>query len=148
WNQKWRAVLREAFDELKEDVDAVYEAETSALVKDPWAARNDYIDVMLDDSKASRGRFLARHAKKTGNGESKKLWELLEAQKFALFMFTSCGWFFDDISGIEPVQVMKFALRAIELTRAYSKKDMLVKLLRSLERAKSNVPEMGTGADV
>ncbi len=147
WNQKWRAPMREAFDYLKEIVDEVFESETKALLKDPWQARNDYIDVMLEESK--KPRFLTQNAKRHLEIEEKeKLWHLLEAQKFSLFMYTSCAWFFDDISGIEPVQIMKFALRAMELTQPYHKKDIEAPFLKILGRAKSNYPEQGSGADV
>ncbi|HTL69929.1 MAG TPA: DUF3536 domain-containing protein [Candidatus Eisenbacteria bacterium] len=148
WNQQWRAALRDAFDFLKEAVDEVYEAETKFL-KDPWAARNDYIAVMLDGSPASRRAFVSRHARRAATAEEeRKLWDLLEAEKFSLFMYTSCGWFFDDISGIEPVQVMKFALRALELAQPYHKRDLESVFVKHLARAKSNYPERGTGADV
>ncbi len=146
WNQKWRTVLREAFDLLKESVDEVYERETSAFLKDPWEARNDYIHVMLENTEKERKKFLAQNTKRRVNDEEeRKLWHLLEAQKFSLFMFTSCGWFFDDISGIEPVQMMKYAARAIDLVRLYSQTDVEEEFLSVLDRALSNIPEMGTG---
>ncbi len=149
WNQKWRLVLRDAFDFLKEIVDEVYQAETSAFLKDPWQARNDYIAVMLECSEASKKNFITRNAKRNVSAhEAQKMWNLLEAEKFSLFMYTSCGWFFDDISGIEPVQVMKFALRALELTQPYYKRDIESPLLKILSQAKSNLPKYGTGADV
>jgi hypothetical protein len=149
WDQKWRGFLREAFDQLKSSVDAIFETETRELLKNPWQARNDYIDVMLDPSVITRRKFLEKHARRTlSPAEEKKVWDLLEAEKFALFMFTSCGWFFDDISGIEPVQVMKFAARAIELAQPYCRKALEEPLLKTLQLAKSNLPEHGTGADI
>ena len=149
WNQRWRADLREAFDFLKEIVDETFVAHLDPLVKDPWAARNDYIAVILDPSPSSRREFLFKNAKRALKAEEeKKLWDLLEAQKFALFMYTSCGWFFDDISGIEPVQVMKFALRSLELVQPYYQKDIESAFLKILRNAKSNFPELGTGEDI
>ena len=149
WNQKWRTVLREAFDALQVSVDSVFEAEGGVLLKNPWQARNDYIQVMLDDTVKERKKFLERNAKKMLNEEEeKKVWDLLEAEKFSLFMYTSCGWFFDDISGLEPVQVMKFAARAMELTQPYCKEDLEKKLLKTLSAAKSNIPEHGTGENI
>lgn len=149
WNQTWRTVLREAFDWLQEQVDGVYEAQTSALLKDPWQARNDYIMVMLDPSDKVKKRFLSRQARSHASPEDEaRIWDLLEAQKFSLFMYTSCGWFFDDISGIEPVQVMKFAYRALELVQPYLSQDLEAPFLRLLAKAKSNIAEQGNGADI
>ena len=149
WNQKWRSVLREAMDLLKQAVDEVFESRLKTLLKDPWQARNDYIAVVLDPSKKEKGKFLAKSAKKAlSNEEEKKTWDLLEAEKFSMFMFTSCGWFFDDISGLEPAQVMKFALRAIELVQPYHEKDLEAAFVKALAKAKSNFPEKGTGADI
>jgi alpha-amylase/alpha-mannosidase (GH57 family) len=149
WNQKWRGFLREAFDQLKASVDEVFESGTDGFLKNPWQARNDFIDVMLDPSVIARRKFLEKNARKAlSSTEEKKVWDLLEAEKFSLFMFTSCGWFFDDISGIEPVQVMKFAARAIELAQPYCRKALEEPLLKTLHHAKSNLPEHGTGADI
>lgn len=149
WDQKWRASLREAFDALKLIVDEVFEHETSHFLKNPWQARNEYIDVMLDPSEESRKQFLKKQQKKHLSAvDQTKLWNLLEAEKFSLFMYTSCGWFFDELSGIEPVQVMKFALRAMELTQPYHKKEIEGPILKILARAKSNHPEHGTGEDI
>ncbi len=149
WNQKWRTVLRDAFDFLKEAIDEVYERQADRWFKDPWQARNDYISVMLDPSMASRRAFLARQTRRAPSPEDeRRIWELLEAEKFSLFMYTSCGWFFDDISGIEPVQVMKFALRALELVQPHYSKDLEGPFVKMLARAKSNLPEQGTGEDV
>ncbi|MGH7198845.1 MAG: DUF3536 domain-containing protein [Candidatus Omnitrophota bacterium] len=149
WNQKWRQHLREAFDHLKASADETYELQTRDLLKDPWQARNDTIDVILDPSVMMRKNFLVKHARRTlSAAEEKKVWDLLEAEKFSLFMYTSCGWFFDDISGIEPVQVMKFALRAMELVQPYCRKELEGPFLKILSKAASNLPEHGTGADI
>ena len=148
WNQKWRAGLREAFDFLKENIDRIFEKELASLLKDPWSARNDYIVVMLDPQK-EKEKFLTRHQKKQLQAvDAQKVWNLLEAEKFSMFMYTSCGWFFDDLSGIEPVQCMKFAARAMELVQPYSKNDLAGPFLKILGDAKSNIPEQGSGADI
>ncbi len=149
WNQKWRATLRLAFDTVKKTADHVFETQTESFLKDPWQARNDYIEVILDPSEAVRKNFLSRQCKKTINTEDQnKLWRLLEAQRFTLFMYTSCAWFFDDIAGVEPVQMMKYALRAMELLQPYSPPGMEAAFLKVLSHAKSNAPEEGSGADV
>src|SRR3989338_3880086 len=106
WDQKWRAVLREAFDLLKKEVDEAFESRLGHFLKDPWEARNDYISVLLDNSPEEKVRFVSRSCRTKPNAdEQNRLWDLLEAQRFAMFMYTSCGWFFDDISGLEPVQL-------------------------------------------
>ena len=149
WNQKWRSGLREAFDWLQAVVDQLFEQRLGQLLKDPWQARNDYIRVMLDPGEDERRRFLSRHAKRALDAEEQRnVWDFLEAQKFSLFMFTSCGWFFDEISGIEPVQLMKFAGRALELIQPFSPVAFEPGFLKILSKAKSNIPEQGTGKDV
>ena len=149
WNQRWRTVLREAFDYVQTMVDEVYEVENAPYLKDPWQARNDYIDVMTDPSDESRRRFLERNQKRElSPEEARKVWDLLEAEKFSLFMYTSCGWFFDDISGIEPVHNLKFAARAIEFVQPYLSHDVEATFVQILHHAKSNLPERGTGANI
>jgi alpha-amylase/alpha-mannosidase (GH57 family) len=148
-NQEWRKFLREAFDDLKTVVDEVFEREMGALVRDPWEARNDYIEVMLDDSEVTRQAFLSRHARYSLKaGEKQKFWDLLEAQKFGLFMYTSCGWFFDDVSGLEAVQGMRFAFRALELVQPYASRALEPSFLQTLRKARSCVPGQGTGEDI
>lgn len=147
WNQRWRSVLREAFDWLQRVVDEVYEREASALVKDPWRARNGYVDVMFDPARLEG--FLRDHARRAlTDADKARLTDLLEAEKYSLYMYTSCGWFFDDISGIEPVQMLKYALRAVELVQPYTRQPIEPAFVRILDQAKSNLPEHGTGADV
>ena len=142
-------MLREALDILHEVVDRVYESQMDLMVKDPWQVRNEYVQVLLDPSEKQQKRFLAKFAKRTlFAADEKRIWDLLEAEKFSLYMFTSCGWFFDDISGIEPVQLMKFALRAMELVQPYTDKDLEAGFKKMMAKAKSNIPENGTGADV
>ena len=152
WNQKWRQFLREAFEFLQSAVDEIFESETGRFLKDPWRARNDYISVILKDTKTERQEFISRNARRTLNEEEKrKLWDLLEAEKFSLFMYTSCGWFFDELSGLEPVQMMKFAARAMELAephRTASRAPLEESFLKILSGAQSNIPEHGNGADV
>ncbi len=151
WSQRWRAPLREAFDFLKEVVDEVFERELKDLLKDPWQARNEYVQVLLEPSLITRDRFLLSQVQTRKNislSQENKIWDLLEAQKFAMFMYTSCGWFFDELSGIEPVQVMKFAARAMEYVKPYCDKDIETPFLNILATAKSNYPEMGTGKDI
>jgi len=141
WNQAWRAPLREALDLLRGSLDPLFESQACQYLKDPWAARNDYVELILDRSPERRDDFLARHAQRALTDEEKVLvLKLLELQRQAMLIYTSCGWFFDDISGIETVQILQYAGRAIQLAREVGGQDLEPGFLRSLEGAKSNKP--------
>lgn len=147
WHQRWRGPLRAAFDALAEQVDALFEARASMLLKDPWAARDDYVHVVLDHSPGNVAAYLGRHQLRPFSYfEQVEAMKLLEMQRQRLLMYTSCGWFFDDISGIEPVQVLRYAARAIQLARDLGGGlDLEEAFLRRLAAAPSNVPELGSG---
>lgn len=150
WNQKWRTPLRQAFDGLRDAVREVFRREVGALVNDAFEARNDYISVILNPSAANRAAFLRRHAQKQDLSaqEAGTLWRLLEMDRNAMLMYTSCGWFFSELSGIEPVQNMRYALRAAELAAPFAPTDLVEQLRTRLARAESNVKEQGTGRDI
>ncbi|MCA1666375.1 MAG: DUF3536 domain-containing protein, partial [Thermomicrobia bacterium] len=116
WNQQWRGPLRAALDWLRDAILPIYEAGMRALVHDPWAARDAYISVILDRTDENVARFLAAQTThELTQAERVRLWELLEMQRHAMLMYTSCGWFFDELSGIETVQVIQYAGRVIQL---------------------------------
>ncbi|MDV7401955.1 DUF3536 domain-containing protein, partial [Arthrospira platensis SPKY1] len=95
-----------------------FERTLAPILPDPWQARNDYVDVMLDRREKRVERFLAEHAARSLTDEEKVLaLKLLEMERHSLLMFTSCGWFFDDISGLETLQVLQYAARAMQLAR-------------------------------
>jgi alpha-amylase/alpha-mannosidase (GH57 family) len=148
WNQAWRAPLRAAFDDLRDRAAKLFEEHGSHLFRDPWSARDAYIELVLDRT-ASRETFLAQLAGRHlhGKDQSRAL-RLLEMQRNAMLMYTSCGWFFSEISGIETVQVMKYAGRVLDLMTELDIKAPEERLLARLAEAKSNIPEMGNGADV
>jgi alpha-amylase/alpha-mannosidase (GH57 family) len=150
WTQRWRAPLREALDWLRDVVDALYEARAGALVKDPWAARDAYVDVVLDRSPASVEAFLERHAIRPLDAAGRvQVLRCLELQRHRLLMYTSCGWFFDEISGIETVQVLRYAARVLQIARVLGGDAGLeTELVRRLAAAPSNVPELQDGAGV
>jgi alpha-amylase/alpha-mannosidase (GH57 family) len=150
WTQRWRAPLRETLDWLRDAVDPLYEARASALLKDPWAARDAYLEVLLDRSPARVDAFLDRHAlRPLDAAERVQVLRCLELQRHRLLMYTSCGWFFDEISGIETIQVLRYAARVLELARALGGDAGLeAELLRRLAAAPSNVPELRDGAGV
>ena len=150
WTQRWRAPLREALDWLRDTVDVLYEARAEALVKDPWGARDAYVDVILDRSPASVAAFLERHAIRPLDAAGRvQVLRCLELQRHRLLMYTSCGWFFDEISGIETVQVLRYAARVLQLAGILGGDAGLeAELVRRLAAAPSNVPELQDGAGV
>jgi alpha-amylase/alpha-mannosidase (GH57 family) len=116
WNQLWRAPLRDALDMLRDRTAPLAEAVAKPLLKDLWAARDAYIHVILDRSQDNLDRFLHTHATHTLTpAERVTVFELLELERHTQLMYTSCGWFFDEISGIETVQIIAYAGRVIQL---------------------------------
>ncbi|MBI5544755.1 MAG: DUF3536 domain-containing protein [Deltaproteobacteria bacterium] len=149
WHQRWRAPLREALDGLRGHLVDLYEREAGTLFADPWAARDDYIGLVLDRERRDSGAFLARHALRLlDRTETTRAFKLLELQRHALLMYTSCGWFFAELSGLETVQVLKYAARAIQLARELSGVDLEPLLVDGLSRAPSNLPQFQDGAGV
>lgn len=149
WNQAWRQPLRSALDWLRDEVAPRFEQAAGALLKDPWAARNDYIDVLLDPAPESVNGFLRRHARAAPTPDGKpRLLQLMELQRHALLMYTSCGWFFDELSGIETTQVMQYAARVAQLARELFEADPEPGFLERLAAAGSNIAENGDGRRV
>ncbi len=149
WNQEWRAPLREALDWLRDTLAPLFEEKAGTFLKDPWAARNDYIDVLLDRSAESRDRFLSQHAvRPLGEAERVTVWKLMELQRHAMLMYTSCGWFFDELSGIETVQVIQYAGRAAQLAEEVFGFQGESLFMERLGKAKSNIPEHQDGARI
>lgn len=149
WNQAWRTPLRNALDELRDSTAVCYEQEAGKLVKDPWAARDRAIDLQLDPSAQSRRGFVeAQAGRSLSSEERERLWKLLELQRHALFMYTSCGWFFDDIGGIEAVLVLRHAACVIRLSEELFGVSPEPRFLEVLAEAKSNDPEKMDGRRV
>ena len=149
WNQKWRKPLREAFDFLRDKLIKITERNGKLYFNDVWAARNDYIHVVLNRNSESIRKFAEKNIKNNVDEKSlSKALKLMELQRQAMLMFTSCGWFFNDISGIETVQIMKYAARAIQLASEFSHENLEKEFLNILDKAESNIPECGTGKDI
>ncbi|HTC86881.1 MAG TPA: DUF3536 domain-containing protein [Bryobacteraceae bacterium] len=150
WNQEWRAPLRAALDWLRDEIALGYEEMARAFFKDPWAARNNYIHVILDRSPESRERFGATNFRRKSlkSGDRVNVWKLLEMQRHAMLMYTSCGWFFDELSGIETVQVIQYAGRVVQLAEELFGPGIEPRFLEKLALAKSNLPEHGDGAAI
>jgi alpha-amylase/alpha-mannosidase (GH57 family) len=147
WNRKWRAPLRSALNLLRDRVDPIFVRETAGLLKDPWAARNDYVAVVLD-RQGETDRFLSDHTVRALTAEERlRLLSLLELQRNRMLMFTSCGWFFDDISGIETLQILKYAARVLQLAAAYDPA-LEGDFLEELDPARSNKRPYLSGKDL
>jgi alpha-amylase/alpha-mannosidase (GH57 family) len=165
WNQEWRKPLREALDFLRDAVAPLTEQVAKGLFKDVWAARDAYIQVILSretapatamssppPSSIAVDRFLAEHAARPlTDAERVVVLDLLELQRHTQLMYTSCGWFFDEISGIETVQIIAYAGRVLQLASqlfGQAGEALEPKFLEILAQAESNLPEIGDGAQV
>ncbi len=149
WNQEWRGPLREALDGLRDRLAEVFETTGRLYLKDPWRARDDYINVVLDRSDENINTFCERNAARHLNADEKAIvLRLLEIQRQAMLMYTSCGWFFDELSGIETVQIMKYAAGVIHLSRDLLYEDIEALFLAKLALAKSNLEEHQNGANI
>ncbi|MBI2860944.1 MAG: DUF3536 domain-containing protein [Chloroflexi bacterium] len=149
WNQAWRAPLRQALDWLRDTVAPRYEDTARRYFKDPWAARDDYIQVVLDRSPESVQQFFSRHAAhELSPYEATTALRLLEFQRHAMLMYTSCGWFFEELSRIESVQVIQYAGRVNQLAGQLCGDETEDHFLDILGQARSNIPGIGTGRDI
>ena len=142
WNQRWRAPLRTALDLVRDAVDEAFERRGAAVLADPWAARDAYVKVLLG------AQPVDQFAHGWVTGDRVVAFTLLEAQRHALAMYTSCGWFFNDLAGLETVQVLRYAARAIDCLRELEEPFDLERFLTVLAAAESNVPGEGNGRDV
>lgn len=146
WNQQWREPLRNALDWLRDSLSPLYAEHMSALSRDPWKQRDEYIEVILDRSPENVDAFLSRHTdRELTDEETIRALKLLEMQRHAMLMYTSCGWFFDELSGIETVQVLDYAGRTVQLAEELFGDSIEEEFLSRLEPAKSNIPEMVNG---
>ncbi|HYK05522.1 MAG TPA: DUF3536 domain-containing protein [Thermoanaerobaculia bacterium] len=146
WNQQWRTPLRASLDWLRDRANDIFEREGARLLHDHWAAREAYIDVILDRSLENVVRFLSLHARP--GATATRILELLELQRNAMLMYTSCGWFFSDISGIETVQVLHYAARVIQLAERAGDVRLEPELLERLSAARSNIADRGTAREI
>ena len=149
WRQDWRGPFRDAQDWLRNELIPIYETQMNGYVSDPWKARDDYISIVLNRSMETREQFFSKHALRPLSADEKShVLKLLEMQRHAMLMYTSCGWFFDDISGIESIQVMRYACRAMQLAREVAGINPEPGYVSSLSNAKSNIPRHQDGAAI
>lgn len=149
WHQHWRRPLRNSLNWLRDELLKIYQTLGSNLLQDVWAARDAYIDLIHDRSaEAIRGFFEQHQHHPLSQGERIDALRLLEMQHHALLMFTSCGWFFDELSRPEGVQLLRYAARAMELAGDVAGVHLETEFIRQLKAAPSNVPQFGDGATV
>ncbi|MEM6368419.1 MAG: DUF3536 domain-containing protein [Myxococcota bacterium] len=147
-HQRWRAPLRTALEGLREVLHQTFEEMGGELFLDPWAARDDYQPVIGEGPEAFEAWSQGRTRRDLSADDGVRARRLLEMERNVLLMFTSCGWFFHDVSGIETVQILKYAGRAIDHAVDLGLPSPEPKLLEALAEAPSYIPEQGTGADV
>jgi len=149
WNQSWRKPLRDALDWLQNKFVELYEQKAVGLLTNIWVVRDNYIEAILDRSDYNIDRFLANHAvRPLSDLEKTQCLKLLEMQRHSMLMYTSCGWFFDEVSGIETKQILQYAARAIQLYKDISQQDIENEFLLKLEKAKSNIPQNNHAANI
>ncbi len=149
WDQEWRKPLRESLDWLRDELAPEYERTAKEYLKDPWQARDEYIEVILSRSEETIGEFLKKHAVRELKADEKTVvLKLMEVQRHALLMYTSCGWFFDELSGIETVQIIQYTGRAIQLSEGLFRGGIESSFLDRLSKAKSNMAEYKDGGGI
>lgn len=145
WQQAWRTPLREALDWLKAQLDVIFEREGSRFLPDPWAARDAYVGVLLGRDRDQRNAFLHQQARAGLHAHDRtRVWQLLEMQRHGLLSFTSCGWFFDDPTGLETRQILTYAARALQLAELQGE-SLTPGFLRRLAPMRSNLPSRVDG---
>ena len=139
WTQAWRRPLRNAMDWLRDSLISIYESESSHFLRNPWDARNGYIEVIFDRSPENIENFFSVHASRDLSKEDKvKALKLLEMQRNAMLMYTSCGWFFDEVSGVENIQIMQYASKAIQYASEIQGTSLEQEYIDRLKEAPSN----------
>jgi alpha-amylase/alpha-mannosidase (GH57 family) len=140
WTQEWRQPLRAAMDMVRETVDQLFLPECSRFLRDPWKARDEFIHVVLDRSLEHVNRFLEGHAGRALSEEEKiAALTLLEMERNRMLMYTSCGWFFDEISGLETTQILQYAARTIQFFEQYFHRPLEAEFIEILRGAPSNI---------
>ncbi|MCU0353512.1 MAG: DUF3536 domain-containing protein [Cytophagales bacterium] len=152
WHQHWRAPLRHALDWLRDELAPRYEEAMRHYTADPWAVRDAYIDLILNRTPENIRAFADQHAnRQLTDDERIRFLKLLEMQRHAMLMYTSCGWFFDEVSGIETVQILQYASRAIQLADelgTHPGRDLEAEFVHRLADVPSNVGHFGNGATI
>ena len=138
WNQSWRAPLRKAMEVAREAAESAWDLLSPELFNHPWDARLEWVSTRTGS--LPREAWLSRHLRPEldGSGDSRAS-ILMELVRMGQFCLTSCGWFFDDLGGLEPVQNMRYARRVCELLELLGRPSPERRILSILEEAVSNV---------
>lgn len=149
WQQEWRKPLRESLDWLRDELIVLYEELMKEYCSDPWEMRDRYIEIIENREEENVKRFLSEFIDaKKAEKERTRIIRLLEMQRHAMLMFTSCAWFFDEISGIETLQILQYANRAIQLAASIGGPDLDEEFGKRLEAAPSNSAAFANGGEV
>ncbi|MGL5956930.1 MAG: DUF3536 domain-containing protein [Brevinema sp.] len=149
WNQKWRTPLREAFDLLRDYLYQAAESVTENLIEDLWDARNDYFLPMVKREDQYYQDFFIKHQKKVlTHEEQQNVLCVMESLRYGMLMYTSCGWFFSDFSGIETIQDLLYAVRAYEFSQEFLDHSAVKQFADVLSQARSNVFGDLNGEDI
>jgi len=149
WDQEWRGPLRGALDFLRDRLSELFLEKGAELLKDPAAAKEDFIEIVLDRSRENVQAWFDRHAARDlSEDERIAALKLMEMQRHAMLMYTSCGWFFTELSGIETVQVIQYAARALQLAEEIFGPSLEAPFLERLAEAKSNIPAHKDGREI
>ncbi len=147
--QQWRKPLREALNWLRDQLTAEYASQMAVFTEDVWKVRNAYIDIILDRSPNQLKTFFATYIPfELETRQRIKVLRLLEMMRQCQLMYTSCGWFFDEISGIETLQILQYANRAIQLAETESELQLDENFRKLLALAPSNEANWEDGARI
>jgi len=146
-SQAWRGSLRDGLEWLAGELHEIFDRDGRDLFSDdPWRVRDRYGEVIGLPDTAARA-FAAESIRPPSDvARIERAAELLELERGALRMFTSCAWFFDDLARIETIQVLRYAAFAIELSGDAARLE--AGLLERIGGARSNDPKEGTGRDI
>lgn len=147
WNQGWREPLRNAMDLLRDRVDLVFDREAQRILSDPWRTRDRYIQLILSGYDNVEAFLEVEAGRRLDPLEVPTVQNLLEMERNRMLMYTSCGWFFDDITGIESLQVLRYAARTLQLIEPYDPQ-IQEEFLAILSRAQSNARSRPRGDEI
>lgn len=148
WNQEWRVALRESLDWLKGKLDELYEKEMKTIHSNPWELRDQFIEVVFQLETRDYDSFFKKYLPDLKKKDKTRVIRMLEMQRNGMLMFTSCGWFFNDVSGIETIQILQYANRAAQLAERESTLDLESPFIEMLDKGMSNIEGMGTIKDI
>jgi hypothetical protein len=148
-SRPWRAPLRAALDWLRDEIDLLYESRAGSWLKDPWQARDDYGEVVVERTPERFEEWLTRHARTPLDDAARlDVARLLEMERHRMLMYTSCGWFFDELAGLEPVQNLRYAALALRYFQQLGGGALESDLVRRLAAVPSGRAPLADGAEV